>query len=91
MPPPVMCHHCKRRRATRYGGDLYCRVSCQQAAAQAKQDAVAQLVAAGFTQVPRVLNLWVKNGVHLSIGRVLHEGFATAIARHSAAAAEIHA
>lgn len=89
MPQPVMCHHCRARRVTRYGGDLYCRVSCQEAAIQKKKDAEGQLQHAGFTRVPGVLNLWVKSGVHLSIGRVLHDGFEEAIARHAAAAAEL--
>jgi hypothetical protein len=73
---PVLCHHCKRKEVSHLGGDITCSTKCRTALAKRKETAAGQLTAAGFALVPGILNLWVKNDVHISIDRVIREGIA---------------
>jgi hypothetical protein len=90
VPKPVLCHHCRRRKVSPHGGDATCSPACRRGLAKSRQEAEGKLTQLGFTQVARVLNLWEKGGVHISLDQVIREGIDPTIARHSAARANIH-
>lgn len=89
MPRPVLCHFCHLRKVSVHGGDLHCSVACRKNAAAVKQEAEVKLASNGFTRHERVLNLWEKNGAHISIDQVIREGLAPTLGRHAAAVAQL--
>lgn len=48
----------------------------------------ATLADTGFIQVKEIPNLWVKDGVHVSIDEVMREGLHPTLARHQQAVRE---
>lgn len=85
----MLCHHCRRRKASPHGGDVTCSPACRRGLAKARQEAEGKLSQLGFMQVAHVLNLWEKGGVHISLDQVIREGIDTTLARHTEARAAV--
>lgn len=85
MPKVLQCHGDGGLFPHRHGADLHCSEEC------AGQHRVAQtlfeqsLSHAGFHQVKEIPNLWERDGVHISIEKVMREGLDQTLAEHRAA------
>lgn len=88
MPKLVTCLQCRRKLPIQYG-DLFCSPKCRKENAAAKVEVEHTLALQGFEPVKGILNLWVKDGVHLTTDQVMHEGLAISTEKHAEAVAAI--
>jgi hypothetical protein len=69
-----MCHHCRQRKVSVHGGDITCSEECRVELAKAHLAAEKELQSNGFARVPGILNLWEKDGRHISLAKVMRHG-----------------
>jgi hypothetical protein len=83
----LACRTCGRSFLHKPGAGLHCTTKCEENYADAIADAKQCLEAAGFVVSPAAPNLYVKNGVAVTIEQVIHEGLEETLAAHDAAVA----
>jgi hypothetical protein len=81
------CRHCGQFFPVTPGADLHCSPKCARDYETAKIDTAALLVEQGFALHGEIPNLFVKDGVHVSLEQVMHEGFQRTLEAHSHALA----
>lgn len=81
----LLCHGCGKRFAHRTGADLFCSPGCGKAHEQKKQEAIAQLTEAGFTQNERFPFSFSKDGCSVTVNQAIRHGIAYILAAHEAA------
>lgn len=82
MPQPILCHGHGGKVPHRRGADLHCSKECEAQHRAAQQLFEAALQDTGFSQVKETPNLWLKDGVHVSIEQVMREGFRQTLDQH---------
>lgn len=85
MAQPLHCHGHAGQFRHQHGADLHCSHECREQYRAAQLMFEEALRQAGFSQVKDVPNLWLKDGVHLSIDEVIREGMDQTLAKHRAA------
>lgn len=83
----VACHSCEAIKVSPHGGDIHCSPECRKQAEAIRVVMADTLDFHGFTPVAAVPNLFVKDGVHISIEEALREGIEKTLARHKEAVA----
>jgi hypothetical protein len=81
------CKSCGAIFQHRPGADLHCGDECRQDYELAIEQAISALRQEGFSRETEAPNLFVKDGVFVSIEQVIHEGFENALAAHARAVA----
>ena len=84
----LLCHGCGGSFPHRHGAGLFCSQECEEQHRAAQEIMEEALRAAGFNQSADVCNLWERDGVHISIEKVMREGLHQALAQHQRAVDE---
>lgn len=83
MPADFHCHGCGGTFPHRPGADLYCTPTCEARYAERKEAAEIKLAASGFERQAESPHTWVKNGIAVSIERVLKTSHEEVIALYT--------
>jgi hypothetical protein len=85
--PPALRPKCRICQQPAPYGDLHCGPGCAKLAAQLEAGLTAKLEAAGFARHAAIPNVYVKDGVGVTLEMVNHVGLAKALAQHGHAVA----
>jgi|SRR5579884_825969 len=86
----LQCHGCGAIFPIAPGADLHCAHDCRTDYESAVDEAVKALTSEGFSRDTAAPNLFIKDGVAVSLEQVIREGFKRTLEAHNAAVA-IHA
>ncbi len=82
MAGDLYCHGCGARFRRYAGADLHCRPECGEKHAAKIDEIKKTLASSGFEVHPEAENVYMQEGIALTVEQVLHEGIDRVMERH---------